>query len=325
MRKLIVLVALLFSLVAAPRAWGQGSAGETVERVSTTLVSVEASVLDRQGRFVPGVGRESFRLYEDGVEQEITYFEEVSRPFNVVLLLDASGSTRFRLEDIRAAANDFVSRLRPEDRVAVVEFDERVSVLSAPTADRRRVRDAISRTRTGDATRLYDAVHQTLNGLLRGVEGRKAVVLFTDGVDTASRLATHARNLEDAEEAGALVYTLQYDTFSATQPAGLVFGAVTKINSPPCARNGRNEVEAARATSYLSKLAEKTGARYFCADRLDDLRLAFSRIAEELGHQYTLAYYPARRGGEPGRRKIKVRVRLPGAAVRARASYVFRP
>jgi len=191
-----------------------------VIRVNTTLVTLPVSVMDRDGRYVPNLRKENFRLWEDNVEQTVAVFSAVDKPFSVVLMLDTSGSTRFRLEDIQDAAIAFTNQLRQDDRVMVVSFDDQVRVLTEFTSDRSRLRDAIRRTRPGDGTKLYDAVDMVMNQRLNTVDGRKAVVLFTDGVDTTSRHASYESNVRDAEELDALIYPVQYDTYSDQNGGG---------------------------------------------------------------------------------------------------------
>jgi VWFA-related protein len=187
---------------------------DEVISVNTTLVTLPVSVTDRYGKYIPDLRKEDFRVYEDGVEQQVAYFATVEKPFTVALVIDTSASTRYRIEEIQDAAISFVDQLRPEDRVMVVSFDEDVRVLAEPTSDRRTLREAIRRTRTGGNTRLYDAVDFVINSRLNRIEGRKAVVLFTDGVDTSSRQATYQSTVRDAEEIDALIYPVQYDTSS---------------------------------------------------------------------------------------------------------------
>src|SRR5215213_3486377 len=183
-----------------------------VVRVNTTLVSIPVTVMDRNGRFIPNLNQQDFRIYEDGVEQQVAYFASIEKPFTVALVIDTSASTRFRLDEIQDAAIAFVNQLRQDDRVIVVSFDEDVRVLSQATNDRGRLRDAIRRTRTGGGTKLYDAMDLVINRLLSREQGRKAVVLFTDGVDTTSTRANYQSNVRDAEELDALIYPVQYDT-----------------------------------------------------------------------------------------------------------------
>src|SRR6478672_4190168 len=157
-------------------------AGDII-KVNTTLVTIPVSVMDRDGRYVPNLRKEDFRLWEDGVEQQVAFFSSVDKPFSVVLMLDTSPSTQFRLEDIQDAAISFVNQLRPDDKVMVVSFNDKIRVLSEFTNDRYRLRDAIRNTGPGNGTRLYDAVDMVINERLNSLSGRKAIVLFTDGVD----------------------------------------------------------------------------------------------------------------------------------------------
>lgn len=195
-----------------PQEVGEGE----VVRVNTTLVTLPVSVMDRDGKYVPSITQDEFRIYEDGVEQKVAYFATVEKPFTVALVIDNSTSTRFKLEEIQDAAIAFVDQLRADDRVMVVAFTDKVSVLAEPTSDRRRLRDAIRRTRNDGNTSLYDAVDFVIHQRFNRIEGRKAIVLFTDGVDTSSRHASYESNVRDAEELDALVYPIEYDTYEDT-------------------------------------------------------------------------------------------------------------
>jgi VWFA-related protein len=187
------------------------SEGDIV-RVETTLISIPVSVMDRDGKYIPNLTKDDFHVWEDGVEQRVAYFASTEKPFTVALLIDTSGSTRFRLQEIQDAAIAFVEQLRPDDRVMVVSFSDKIRVLSQATSDRNALRNAIRETEPGSGTRLYDAVDQIINQSFNRIEGRKAIVLFTDGVDTTSKNATYESTLQDAEELDALIYPVQFDT-----------------------------------------------------------------------------------------------------------------
>jgi Ca-activated chloride channel homolog len=187
------------------------SEGDVV-RVDTTLVSLPVSVMDRDGKYIPNLGKEDFRVWEDGVEQRVAYFASTEKPFTVALMIDTSGSTRFKLEEIQDAAIAFVEQLRADDRVMVVSFSDKIRILSQPTSDRYALRNAIRQTESGNGTRLYDAVDQVINEQFNRIEGRKAIVLFTDGVDTTSKHASYESTVRDAEELDALIYPVEYDT-----------------------------------------------------------------------------------------------------------------
>ena len=318
---------------------------DEVVRVESTLVTIPVSVLDRDGRFIPALRKDDFRIIEDGVEQQVAYFATVESPFTVALVLDTSGSTQFRLEDIQDAAVAFVDQLRPEDRVLVVSFDDEIRFLSEATSDRRLLRDAIRRTRPGGGTRLYDAFDVVIKQRLARVEGRKAVVLFTDGVDTSSKRASYSSNVRDAEELDALVYPVQYDTYDSQQSGGGgggwpggggrlptslpgIIGVIIGGGRGPVSigrSGGPTREDYARAGRYLRELALLTGGRHHQADDLNYLRQAFSNIAEELRRQYSLGYYPSKQSQASERRQIKVRVKRPNLVVRARDSYIYRP
>jgi VWFA-related protein len=163
-----------------------------VVRIDTNLVTVPVSVFDRQGRLIPNLQRESFSVFEDGVEQQIKHFEPTEKPFTVALVLDTSGSTVFHLWEIKEAAIAFAQQLRPQDRVLVVTFNDLVMLLTEATSDLKVVTEVIQRgANTGFSTRLYDAVALVINERLNKIDGRKAIVLFTDGVDTKSYLASY--------------------------------------------------------------------------------------------------------------------------------------
>ncbi len=205
---------------------------DEVVRVNTALVTIPVSILDHDGRFIPNLRKEDFRIFEDGTEQEVAYFATVEQPFTVALVIDTSNSTRFKLEDVQDAAIAFLDQLRPEDKALVVSFNDEIRVLSEVTGDRRQLREAIRRTRWGGGTKLYDAVDLVIKQKLDNIKGRKAVVLFTDGVDTTSRRASYQSTLGEAEELDAMIYSIQYDTTD-----GRGGGAV--INWPPTQRNPR--------------------------------------------------------------------------------------
>jgi len=310
------------------KAAAEGPAEDDVVRVSSTLVTVPVGVMDRQGRFVPGLSQGQFRLFENGVEQEVAYFEGAEKPFTLALLLDMSDSARFKLKAIQDAALAFVEQLRPDDRVIVAAFDGRVTILAEATGDRRLLHDAIRRARPGGGTSLYDAIEVIGGRRLSPVSGRKAIVLFTDGVDTASRGATYQSTLRLAEELDAMAYAIQYNTYDDVtrdvKPA-VSQGGTAGGGQVVTAKGERLDVAYARANRYLRSLADKTGGRFFHADSVSNLREVFTRIAQELREQYSIGYYPKGLGPGTELRRIKVQVGVPGVAVRARRSYLYKP
>ncbi len=310
--------------------------GETIEgdviRFDTSLVTVPVTVLDRNGRYVPQLRRENFRIYENGQEQKIAYFATTDSPFSVVLLIDTSGSTQFRLDDIHDAAINFVGKLKPSDSVMVMSFDDRIKVECKATTDRDVITKAIRRARTGGGTRLYDAVEDILKKQLKTIPGRKAVVLFTDGVDTTSHRATYEGTVRLAEESDAPIYSVDYDTSGlgtgGVHAPGLPSGRGTifgiPIPSPGIpGRTGGMPGDYRRAVAYLRALSNVTGGRFYSGDSLFGIAQAFTWIAEELGRQYSLGYYPVKAGKTGERREIKVKMTDAGLVVKARDSYIY--
>ncbi len=310
--------------------------GEAVEgdviRTDTSLVTVPVTVLDRNGRYVPLLRRENFRLMENGVEQKIAYFATTDSPFSVVLLIDTSGSTHFRLDDIQDAAINFVSKLKPNDSVMVMSFDDRIEVLCKATTDRNEITKAIKRTRTGGGTRLYDAVENILKKQLNTIPGRKAVVLFTDGVDTTSRRASYESTVRLAEESDAPIYSVDYDTSGTVSIAGsgipqgggpTIFGLPLPRPGLPGSGPGTSPGDYKRAVRYLHALSDATGGRFYSGDSLFGIGQAFTWIAEELGRQYSLGYYPSTAGKDGERRQIKVKTTQADLMVKSRESYIY--
>lgn len=321
-----------------------GDVNDEEIKIETNLVTMPVSVLDRDGRFISGLTKRDFQIFENGNPQKIEYFQSVEQPFTVVLLIDVSPSTQFRIEEIQDAAISFVNQLRPTDRVMVVAFDESIHVLTEPTSDRYKLRNAIRTAQFGDGTSLYEAVDDALNRRLKMIEGRKAIVLFTDGVDTTSRRANIPSTLEDAEETDALIYPIRFNTqrngFGGNSGGGMNYprrrsrsggnlgsiigiilgGQLPNVQVGGGAGNSNREYE--RGRQYLEELAEKSGGRKFEADTTRDLDLAFAGIAEELRRQYSIGYYPETVGQKGERRQIKVRVMRPDLVVRSKSSYV---
>lgn len=319
-----------------PAAPEEVDAGDII-RVNTTLVTIPVSAMDRDGRYVPNLQKGDFRIWEDGIEQEVAFFQSVDKPFSVVLMLDTSPSTEFRLEDIQDAAISFVNQLRADDKVMVISFDGKIRVLSEFTTNRSRLHDAIQRSRTDGGTRLYDAIDMVINQQLSRVSGRKAIVLFTDGVDTTSRNADYQTNLMDAQELDALIYSVQYDTRGdmnvgnfPTQRIdiwGAILGGIFGGGGGMRRGGGRGTAQGdyELADQFLLELANSTGGREYKADSLQNMSHAFANVAEELRRQYSIGYYPKRPPQAGQRRFIRVRARQPNLAVRTRDSYIFNP
>jgi len=292
-----------------------------VVKVDTNLVTIPVSVYDRNGVYVPNLRQADFKIFEDGKEQDIAYFGKTDVPFSVILMLDTSPSTEYKIDQIRDAARSFVDQLGPEDSVMVIEFNWSHHVLCEPTQDRQLIYKALNKADFGQGTSLYDAVDFALRKRISQITGRKAIVLFTDGVDTTSTKSSYDKNLAVAEESESLIFPIYYNTyFDVRRQAGgggwpTIFGQ-PQMNVPSAS-------DYALGKQYLEDLASYTGGRVFRPET-GGLNAAFEGIAEELRRQYSIGYIP-KDEGKPGQRKaIKVRVNRPSVAVRARDSYIVK-
>ena len=325
---LILIVANAISVRAqqppAPKATPTPEPGEEVDdvvRVNTTLVTVPVRVLDRDGKYVPDMRQQEFQVFENGIEQQLAYFAPVESPFTIVLMIDISDSTESNLQEIKQAALAFMDQLRSGDEVIIITFDNRPIALNQPTNDREALRRLIDGLRPGKGTRLYDALDIVFKRLLHQIKGRKAIVLFTDGVDIDSR-ASAREILRRAEETEVLIYSVRYNTYYAIKEK------IRKANADSpraiiAVEKGSREEDYAQGRTFLKSIADKTGAEMYETSDPRKLATAFAQIADELRWQYSLGYYPTV-PGEPGqKRTIEVRVSREKVSVRARSSYVY--
>ena len=316
------------------------SAGEDeIIKVETNLVTMPVSVLDRDGRFISGLQQKDFQIFENGIEQKVDHFQSVEQPFTVILMIDVSPSTAYQINEIHDAAITFTNQLRANDKVMVIAFDDTVRVLTEPTNNRNQLRNAIREAKFGDGTSLYEAVDYVITRELRKIQGRKAVVLFTDGVDTTSRRASYQSTVADVQEVDALFYPIRYNTQRGGSGGGgygnqrrrrggfgdilgtiLSGGTIQMGGGGGGAGSSSSDYETGR--KYLEALAKNSGGRNFDADLMNSLDASFAGIAEELRRQYSLGYYPDKVGQIGERKQIKVRVMRPNLVVRAKNSYI---
>lgn len=290
-----------------------------VLRIRTSLVTVPVAAADSKGRYVSGLRTEDFQVIEDGVEQDISFFADAEQPLAVVLLIDTSVSVGSSWRAIGRAVEDFVAQLRPKDTVLPIAFDSTIRVpLARSTSDHAlllaTLRGMLSRPSEGNgATRLFDVVDLVNKHLLPSAKGvRKVVLVFSDGIDSGSRVATLKGTLNDAEEVGALYYTLCFHSSGA---------------APISDFKMRSDVNAAtrQGEEYLRALADKTGGRFIGVDgRYPALtRETFRVVAQELRHLYSLGYYPKNKAASTRRRQIRVKVKGAGVKAQGRKSYVY--
>lgn len=304
-------------------------------RIETNLVTIPVSIFDRNGLYIPGLRKTDFKIFQDGVEQEIEYFGTSDKPFTVALVLDVSPSTEYKIDQIRAGAKAFVDQLSAQDSVIVIDFDHGVRVRTEATRDRAKIFKAIDKADFGDGTSLYNAVDEALRKQLGKIAGRKAVVLFTDGVDTTSRKNSYESTLNYAEESDSLVFPIYFNTYydmaggsggglggingGQIPGGGGILGGILGTGGPMM---GSAEMYAT-GRRYLNELAEVTGGRVFRPEATPGgLTAAFEGIAEELRRQYNIGFIPSEEGKVGQVKSIKVRVNRPNLIIRARDSYV---
>lgn len=299
-------------------------------RVETDLIVVPTQVTDRSGRTIVDLKRGEFKVFENGVEQELAYFASEEQPFTVALLLDMSYSSVFKIGEIQAAALAFIEQLKPDDKVMIVAFDEKVRVLCKPTTDRYALRLAVEATRIGSGTSLYSAIGDVLRDHLSAVKGRKAVVLLSDGVDTTSKALDPETLLRAISETDVIFYPIRYDTFDDVQKTRQNQAEVRyddddrpyTVVKPRI--KGEREEDYRVAEKFLADISSQTGGRTFRVSSTNNLADAFRSISDELRKVYSLGYYPSGEREVGVRYAIKVRVYRPNLIVRARSGYLVR-
>jgi Ca-activated chloride channel family protein len=309
---------------------GMQPADRAVIRAEVDMVSLPVVVTTKDGKRVTDLQKEDFQVFEDNVEQTIAGFGATDEPVSEVLALDTSGSTEEDLARIQNASIEFVNTLHPDDSVAIISFADEIVLQGDFTIDRDRNAYAIKKTRPGGSTSLYEAVWLALEDVLKPVRERKALILFTDGVDTNSRKVSANETLELAKETTAPIYCVYFNTegesYSMTRRptiGGFPFprGPSIIIGSTPSGGSGSSHEEYALGYQYLSQLAKYSGGMILDAHQMIDLGAAFEQIARELASQYSIGYYSNNPRHDGKFRKVLVKVKKPGLVARTRMGY----
>jgi Ca-activated chloride channel homolog len=332
---------------------------ETI-KIGTGLVTVPVIVTDPYGRFVPGLTQNQFTVREEGVSQKIEQFSSTESPFSVALLIDTSRSTQNKLSKIRKAAKTFIKQLLPNDRIMVVSFDDKVRFVCDFSSNHAELENAVNSLESRYATSLYDAIYLTINEKMNRIQGRKAIVILTDGVDTASKQATYQSAVELAASAGIITYTVQYETRNdgSSKPiflpgigssfaprSGLRWQDAQRQKPKPESEESRPESEGKSipgsapssrvngqsqqpirdryliAADFLRTLTTQSGGVSFRAETIENTSYAFQLIANELHNQYTLTYISSNDRRDGSYRSIAVGVNNPDLIVRSRRFY----
>jgi Ca-activated chloride channel homolog len=295
-------------------------------RAEVQMVSLQVVVSTREGRRITNLKQEDFRIYEDGLEQTIAGFRGTDEPVSIALTIDTSGSTQVQLARMQNAAIDFCTALHPDDSVAVISFADEVLLQGKFSIDPNQNAYAIKKTRPGGCTAIYEAVYLSLEDILKPVQERKALVLFSDGVDTCSHKTSEKETLELAKESYATIYSVYYNTERdpVNQYRRPSIGGIPGQGYPPMGVPGgigTNTGEYMQGRNYLKKLAEYSGGLVLDALKLQDLSSAFDQIAKELSSQYSIGYYPSNQTHDGKYRKIQVKMNKPDLVARTRTGY----
>jgi VWFA-related protein len=265
-------------------------------KATTQIVSVPTTVLDAEGRLVPSLDQDQFTILDNGKPQNITFFQNETQPFTVVVMLDYSASMTNSLDLLRAAAEQFLLRMLPKDKGQVGAFSDRIEFSGQFTNDRDDLISALRDLQYGNPTRLWDAVDQSID-MLKPVEGRKVVLVFTDGDDTYSK-AGFGSVLDHARQEEVMVYAIGLQS--------VYFNGQRMVRSAP--------------DRSLKKIAEETGGGYFELKKTDELAPTFTRVAQELHSLYTIGFSPSVLDGKE--HKLDVKMRQTSMNARARKTYI---
>ena len=322
-----------------------GSEGNPTYKVSVDWVFLNVSVRDRyNNRSLPDLTGDDFEIYEDAVRQEVGLFETAESPFHLLLLLDVSGSTRNFIDLSKEASIQFTREINVNDRIAAAVFNSDVRLIQDFTNDRNEVAASIRHVHSGGGTAFYDALLECVDGYMKGIQGRKAIVVFTDGIDNrlSGRRGEGSRTPFEAlfrriQEIDTIAYPIFLDTeegSSAGVPStggigdilsDIILGRIpTRLPGPTSyPRSGRAAYREARL--QLQEVADQTGGRMYAPQAIDDLNRVYSEIADDLRIQYWLGYTSSNRNMDGAWRGIKVMVKNhPSAVVRTRKGYYAR-
>ncbi|MDQ6788215.1 MAG: VWA domain-containing protein [Acidobacteriota bacterium] len=324
-KKFSILFLILFSSFITASAQQDGE----IIKVDSSIVRLNVGVADRHGRPIVNLNKENFSLYEDGVKQDISRFEPTVAPFSVVMLLDMSGSTLGFREVIRQSAFRFIDALAPDDRVAVVEFYDKIHLLNDFTTNRKSIANSINDANGRGKTQLYKTLDFALEKLSKEGNRRKAIIVLTDGVDSSLRDADRSflekqkdadiPNAIKAETSDALNKILsKSDSQGVTiYPLALPTGDPSKLAEPTPIQTAMYNASRAR----LQILADRTGGTFNAINRLEDMGKLYATVAADLRSLYTIEYSPtdSKRNGKW--RSIKIEVNNPELLSRTRTGY----
>jgi VWFA-related protein len=333
-KSVAIAFALLACLLAPAKVIRAQEDGDEKISIDTALVQLNVGVVDRQGRAITTLTPNDFTVYEEGVRQPIQSFEPATAPFSLVLLLDVSGSTTSFRPTLKQAAIRFLDALSPQDRVAVIAFNDKVKTLASFTTDYGKIAYAIQYADGRGGTEFYQALNYSLEQLAKEKNRRKAIVVLTDGLDTQMRLSD-GRAVGDAATNQAAISAIKPDASPALSsvlnaadrqgvtiyPLALPSGDPKRITDP----NPKQVAIYASARARMQALADRTGGRLNEIRRLEDLGYLYAEVAADLRTLYTITYRPtSERARTSGWRAIRIEVSRPELVARTRPGYFAR-
>ncbi len=293
-------------------------------RVQTTVVNVPVILTDAQGKYVPGLKAADFSLLHDGLVEPITFFAAGKEPIKVALLLDTSKSTVSVLTKIKKAAASFLKLLRPQDQAMIVTFDSEIRVVQYLTDSRKELEDGLHQVKVGSGgiTRMRDAIKEMAGARFRPGQGRRAIVVLTDGQDNGSSV-TRQELLSAVSETEVPVYTVFYHV-DPRELARKLFGVDLPGAEKGTVGDRTWEKREEESAAYMKSISDSSAGRFYRSE-IEDLNTAFAGIAEELRQQYLLGFSPQKSKFDGNAHSLKVQCSRPDLTVRARTSYRIAP
>lgn len=347
--KFIYAVFFSILLILPIESVAQTVVSDKIQKRGKTRVNVPVTVADREGRYLTGLKKDDFTLYEDDVEKKIVSFSTLEEPINVALLLDTSGSTKDSLEEIKKSAAEFVGLLNQKDKCLIATFDSQINILSTLTNDHKELENSLQQARTNEkeGSVLFNAIKQITQKSFADVEGRKVIIVLSDGKDFGSSIAKNAL-ISQLEESDVSIYSIFYQTgggfnkLTITDNGKLIEGDKSAKSEPvkkkkkkkkysiiiPTRSDSYSAEEAkslaraadAEAVNTLQTMLDTTAGRFYQSDT-QNLRGVFKKISGELRQMYQLAYDSDKVVKDVSVRQIIVKVKRDDAVVRARGKF----
>ncbi len=334
----------LMLLILPAELQAQNTESDSSQETNKSFVSVPVTVSDREGRYIPGLKKEDFSVYQDGIKQKITFFSTYQEPLKIALMLDTSKSTRDVIDKIKDAAKDFVESLNPNDQCQVATFDSQVKIINSFTSNQKVIKDSLDKVEINEygGTLIYDAAKQIVQKSFSNVKGRKVIILLTDGNDFGSSI-TKNEFLNLLEESDVLIYTIYFNTgkdFSKSMKSDGTSKKEKQNKNSRKKKKGNSNSDSSRriyvptneeiellerneeieAIDSLKRMSDISAGRFY-SSKVGDLKKAFKNITGEMTQQYRLGYNSGNVGNGTTAHEINVKVNRPDVVIRTRGTF----